>query len=497
MDISTLLAQAAYKWPGQPALSEPASARTLTFAQLDQALSAVGQALERLNVQPGARVALLAEASIDYLVADYGCMASGRVRVPLDPALAADELLAQVRDAGAALLLFSRQHAALVEGLRQAGVECRPLETLLEQTSSDLGPRPAQSPQALASLNYTGGTTGTPKAVMHRHASLCAVLQNIVMGRGALPGDVLLNVRPLWPIAAVAVLAHVLSGGQVVLGGRFDGKTFVAQLLEHRVAFSSLVPTQLLRLLRETGSAALDLPLFKSLDIGAAALTGEVLEGSCSLFGERISVLYGMTEAPWSCYLSAAQMAAVRRSGNRAEGLVGRPLFAAAVRIDQADATGLGEIMLGGPQLMSGYWQLAELSARTLENGWLRSGDLGRIDADGLLWVLGRCKDIIRSGGKSVQPGEVEQSLLSHPAVQDAHVFAQADVEWGEQVCAAVVLHGAVQLSAQQLQEHCRGLLSRYKVPRRIYVVAELPRSHYGKVQKNRLLALLGPELAP
>ncbi|AZD74091.1 class I adenylate-forming enzyme family protein [Pseudomonas chlororaphis] len=497
MDISTLLAQAACKWPNEPALREPSSARTLTFLELDRALDAVGQALDRLQVAPGARVALLADASLDYLLADYGCMANGRVRVPLDPALAADELLAQVRDAGAVLLLFSPAYAALAEDLRMAGIECRPLSSVSEAVPLAVRSRPAQSPQALASLNYTGGTTGAPKAVMHRHASLCAVLQNIVMARGASTGDVLLNVRPLWPIAAVAVLAHLLSGGQVVLGGRFDGKSFVAQLREYQVAFSSLVPTQLLRLLRETGASPVDLPFFKSLDVGAAALASEVLEGAYRLFGERISVLYGMTEAPWSCYLSAAQMATVRRAGESAEGLVGRPVFAAAVRIDRADANGVGEILLGGPQLMSGYWQLEELSARALDNGWLRSGDLGRIRADGQLLVLGRCKDIIRSGGKSVQPGEVEQSLLGHPGVLDAHVFGLPDVEWGEQVCAAVVLDGSRELSAAQLMEHCRAQLSRYKVPRRIYFIDQLPRSHYGKVQKNRLLAALAQDLSP
>ncbi|WP_397458427.1 class I adenylate-forming enzyme family protein [Pseudomonas asplenii] len=495
MDISTLLGQAACKWPDLPALTQLGEARTLTFAELDRALSAFGQALDGLRVLPGSRVALLADASIDYLIADYGCMACGRVRVPLDPALSANELLAQLRDAGAALLLFSSGYTPLIESLLQAGIRCLPLDAVVESGLTDVGPRPAQSPQALASLNYTGGTTGTPKAVMHRHASLCAVQQNIVMGRGAAVGDVLLNVRPLWPIAAVAVLAHLLSGGHVVLAGRFDATTFTIQLVEHRVAFSSLVPTQLLRLLRETGSAPADLPHFKRLDVGAAALTGEVLEGSCSLFGERIGVLYGMTEAPWSCYLDPAGMAAARCSDAGAEGLVGRPLFSAAVRIDQPDDLGVGEILLGGPQLMSGYWQLEALSARALDNGWLRTGDLGRLDTDGQLRVLGRCKDIIRSGGKSVQPGEVEQSLLSHPGVQDVHVFGLADIEWGEQVCAAVVPDGSLELSAQQLVEHCRAQLSRYKVPRRIYFIDELPRSHYGKVQKNRLLAALGPDL--
>lgn len=488
MDISTLLSQAAFKWPDRIALHEVASKKTLTFAELDRTLSGVGQALDHLQVLPGARVALLADASVDYLLADYGCMATGRVRVPLDPALSVDELVAQLQDAGAALLLFSEAYADVAQRL---GVRALALQAVTQGAADDNVARPAQSPQALASLNYTGGTTGTPKAVMHRHASLCAVLQNIVMGRGAAVGDVLLNVRPLWPIAAVAVLAHLLSGGQVVLGGRFDGKTFIAQLTDYKVAFSSLVPTQLLRLLRETGSAPADLPLFKSLDVGAAALTGEVLEGSCSLFAERIGVLYGMTEAPWSCYLSPAQMAAVRASGDSGEGVVGRPLFSAAIRIHQPDANGLGEILLGGPQLMSGYWQLEALSAKTLDNGWLRSGDLGRIDSDGLLRVVGRCKDIIRSGGKSVQPGEVEQNLMSHPGVQDVHVFGLADLEWGEQVCAAVVLDGTQPLSAQQLMDHCRAGLSRYKVPRRVYFIDELPRSHYGKVQKNRLLAAL------
>lgn len=491
MDISTLLSQAAHKWPQAIALYEPARQRSLTFADFDQHLTAFGLALEHSNVLAGARVALLADAGIDYLLADYGCMATGRVRVPLDPALSSEELLAQLRDAGAQLLLFSRQYQALAEQLRLAGVRCLALEGFAEVAEQPLAVRPAQPADALASLNYTGGTTGLPKAVMHRHASLCAVLQNIVMARGAAPGDVLLNVRPLWPIAAVAVLGHLLSGGQVVLAGRFDAAGFIGQLREHQAAYSSLVPTQLLRLLRETGSAATYLPNFKTLDIGAAALASEVLQGACQLFGNRLSVLYGMTEAPWSCYLSAAQMAATRAGGESAEGLVGRPVFSAALRIDQPDELGVGEILIAGPQLMAGYWQQPELTERTLADGWLRSGDLGSIGADGLLSVQGRCKDIIRSGGKSVQPAEVEQSLRELAQVADAHVFGLADLEWGEQVCAAVVLSEPGALSDQQVIEHCRARLSRFKVPRRIWFLSELPRSHYGKVQKNRLLAEL------
>jgi len=493
MDISTLLGQAAHKWPQAPALHELATGRRVSFAQLDQALTAFGVALDALGVEPGARVALLADASVDYLIADYGCMANGRVRVPLDPTLSQGELLAQLRDAGAALLLFSSAYTAMAEALCEEGVECRHLAALTADAVSSLPVRAAQPAQSLASLNYTGGTTGAPKAVMHRHASLCAVVQNVVMGRGALPGDVLLNVRPLWPIAAVAVLAHLLAGGEVVLGGRFDSTMFLDALREYRVAFSSLVPTQLLRLLRESGSAPADLPAFKSLDVGAAALTGEVQKGSFSLFGGRIAVLYGMTEAPWCCYLPAAQMRILSEAGESVEGVVGRTLFSAAVKIDRVDERGIGEILLAGPQLMAGYWLQPGLTGEVLVDGWLRSGDLGRIRPDGLLEVLGRCKDIIRSGGKSVQPGEVEQALLEHAAVREAHVFGRTDLEWGEQVCAALVLEPDAVVTVDELLEHCRGLLSRYKVPRQVHFVEELPRSHYGKVQKNRLLALLQP----
>jgi len=489
MDISTLFTQAAYRWPDALAINDLHSQRQLTFAQLDRALDAVGAGLARLGVAEGERVALLADTSLDYLLADYGCMASGRVRVPLDPALSASELLAQVRDAGARQVLFSPGNAAVAGQLQAAGVACLPLAGIA--VDAPHGVRIARPRHDLASLNYTGGTTGAPKAVMHTHASLAAVLQNIIMARGAVPGDVLLNVRPLWPIAAVAVLAHLLGGGPVVLAERFDAATYVRLLQRHQAAFSSLVPTQLLRVLREEGTAPASLDALKSLDIGAAALAETLLDDASQLFGPRLSVLYGMTEAPWTCYLSASHMAALRGRGGSVQGVVGRSVFGAAVRIDAPDAQGVGEILLAGPQLMAGYWQQPQLTSQVLEHGWLRSGDLGRVGQDGCVQVLGRRKEIIRTGGKSVQPGEVIECLLLHPAVADVHVFGQADLEWGEQVSAAVVLGQGRQASVEQLQAHCREHLSRFKVPRRVYLVDSLPRSHYGKIQLNRLLAQL------
>ncbi|WP_437882369.1 class I adenylate-forming enzyme family protein [Pseudomonas sp. LRF_L74] len=491
VDISTLFTQAAYKWLDAEALRETASGRSLTFAGLERALDDVGQAFDTLGIARGERVGLLADAGIDYLLADYGSMANGRVRVPLDGSLAQAELLAQLRDAEAALLLFSPEHETTAQALREAGVRCEPLARIGEFSAPPGQRRPLPAADDLASLSYTGGTTGKPKAVMHSHRTLTAVLQNIVLARGALPGDVLVNVRPLWPIAAVAVFGHLLSGGSVVLAGRFEAKVFIELLQRQRAAFTSLVPTQLLRLLRENPESPAQLPTLKCLDVGAAAMSPEVLDGACQLFGERLGVLYGMTEAPWSCYLPPVQMSQVRQRGESAEGLVGRPVFSANMRIDQPDAQGIGEILLGGPQLMLGYWCQEELSASVLSDGWLRSGDLGVMADDGLFRVLGRTKDIIRSGGKSVQPGEVEQCLLGHAQVADAYVFGMPDEEWGERVCAAVVPIG--ELATEHLLEHCRAQLSRFKVPKQIHLIDELPRSHYGKVQRKRLLELLVP----
>ena len=191
MDISTLFTQAARKWPQALAIKDLRSARELTFAELDQALDDFAAGLVELGVGTGERVALLADTSLDYLLADYGCMAHGRVRVPLDPSLAPGELLAQIKDAGARLLLFGKGHAHVAAALVEQGVVCLPLDAVSARGMADAPLRVARARTELASLNYTGGTTGAPKAVMHTHASLCAVLQNIVMARAALPGDVL------------------------------------------------------------------------------------------------------------------------------------------------------------------------------------------------------------------------------------------------------------------------------------------------------------------
>lgn len=491
MTVRALLDRCAELWGPHPAVIEEKSQRTRSFAEFTGDVAAAAARLTGLGLAAGDRVALLGDATYEYLLADYGTMYAGLVRVPLDPSLTPQELGNQVADAAARVLLFGADHAALAAGI-QAAVKL-PLETAV--AARDL-PRPAPAAFAdntLASLNYTGGTTGQPKAVMLTHGNLATVAANIARARGMGPGDTMVNVRPLWPIAAVIVLAHLAAGGSVVLGGRFEPQRLLSLLEKHRAAATSLVPTHLARLLRDADPRTFRLDTLRSIDVGGAAIPIEVFDEALAAFGPKIGVLYGLTEASWTCYQppsvlsgSSAVQAARMRS-------VGRPLAGYAVMIagdaGPASPGEPGEVLIRGPHVTQGYWQRPEITRDVLRDGWFHSGDIGTLDAAGYLSIVGRIKDVIRSGAKSVLPREVEAVLRDHAGVLDVAVIGLPDAEWGEVVAAAVVPRPGTDLSEPELLDHCRAALAPHKRPKLIKMVATLPKSHYGKVQAGKLRA--------
>jgi acyl-CoA synthetase (AMP-forming)/AMP-acid ligase II len=261
----------------------------------------------------------------------------------------------------------------------------------------------------------------------------------------------------------------------------------------HRVAATSLVPTHLARIMNETDPRAYDLSALRAMDIGAAAIPPDLFARLLDAFGPRIGIIYGLTEAPWSCYqppsafdADAAQRALRMRS-------VGRALFGVELVLRGADGHPVadgeeGEVTIRGAHVTPGYWQRPEADAAAFRDGWFHSGDLGRMDAQGYLSITGRIKELIRSGGKSIVPAEVEGVLRAHAAVADAAVLGLPDAEWGEIVAAAVVLRSGYDADEAQLIDWCREGLSSFKKPRRIYFVNEIPRSHYGKTLRARLL---------
>ena len=497
MTIANLLLRSARLWGDQPALIDATDGRSISFSALCEASVHFGQALRRRGLVAGDRVAILGDATPAYLIADYGSMAAGLVRVPLDPSLSSDELASQIRDAEARLLLFDESGAKLAaQVVEETKIESSVLDAAIfdhPKTADNVVSGDHQiGPNALASLNYTGGTSGQPKAVMLSHGNLRAIVQNIVMARGMGPGDIMVNMRPLWPIAAIVVLAHLAAGGTVVLGGRFEAARLVALLDQYRAAATSMVPTHLVRVLRDCPPSQLRaLTALRSIDIGAASVAPETFERALDAFGPKIGVLYGLTEASWSCYQPPSMLDAAPQIRKRLMLSVGRPVFGCDIMIMGEDGpvpTGEpGEILIRGAHVMKGYWKRPDLTAEVLKNDWFATGDLGIVNDDGIVAVVGRIKETIRTGGKTVQPSEVEATLCRHPGVVEASVVGIPDNEWGELVTALVVLKPGVGVSEADLKDYCMASLSSHKRPKFVRVVAELPKSHYGKIQRGKV----------
>lgn len=503
MTIAHVLLRSAQLWGDKPALIDTARGRSISFSKLACAILFLGSKLRRHGLATGDRVAILGDATPEYLCADYGIMSTGLVRVPLDPVLSAEELANQIHDSGARVILMDEERkdlaALLADRSGYATVDRLPIDMGAFEQQAVLVPGGEWGFEdigrgALASLNYTGGTSGEPKAVMLSHGNLRAAVQNIVMARGMRPNDVMVNMRPLWPIAGIIVLAHLAAGGTVVLGGHFEPSRMVSLLQEHRAATTSMVPTHLVRVLRDCPLSALRaLNALRSIDMGAASVPPETFEQALDAFGPKIGVLYGLTEASWSCYQPPSALDAqpgIRRARMTS---VGRPLFGCDVMI--AGESGAappgqpGEILIRGAHVMKGYWKRPDFTAQVLKDDWFSTGDLGQFDSEGILSIIGRIKEVIRTGGKSVQPSEVEAALCRHPGVEEASVVGIPELEWGELVTAVVVTAVGVDVNEQMLKEHCAALLSPHKRPKFFQIVQELPKSHYGKVQRSKVRA--------
>jgi acyl-CoA synthetase (AMP-forming)/AMP-acid ligase II len=492
--IGGKLAQLALAYPDRTAIVDEAG--SWSFRQFHRRLTRFGNAMHGLGLAKGDRIALLLPDCREYLEVDYGSMAAGFVRVPMDPRLTRRELVALLQRAGVRALVT---HQAFAETIHKLDHDVETLQSiiyvgngagldydaLLEKSSEQ--PLPDGDGDDLATLNFSGGTTGAPKAVMLRHRNLMAVAANTIRGFEIACETTFLNVRPLWPIAQVILMAHLFAGATVVLSRRFDAERFTAMIDNSGAIRTSLVPTQLVRWIEHLRPQDL-IPKLETIYVGGSRIPSPAFERALDLVGPRIGVLYGMTEAPVCCYLRPQELAGRDRA--RLIESVGRPLPAYRVRIDGTDGENAsGEVLVQGDNVMAGYWQNEEATLDALRDGWLHTGDVGTFDCDGRLAIVGRLKEVIRSGSSSIMPKEVEDVIATHPAVGEVAVLGLPDPEWGEAVTAFVVLRPGMSSTEHELVEHCRRNLASYKKPRAVRFVASLPRSHYGKVLRDELLA--------
>lgn len=495
--LHDVLTSAAHRAPDEVALVTDAG--TQTFAELSGRVASVATGITTVT-EPGDRVAILSENRAEYVECYYAVPRAGRLLVPLNQRLHPDEWLASLRDSGARVLIGETE---LLERLGEDAARAAGVETIvrLGPGYDDLaatGPRsapPGARDDDVAWLIGTSGTTGTPKLAMLTHASLLAAVDATFRARPVREDDVFGTPFPLCHVAGYNVLGLHRTARPVVLMRRFEPERLVQLVAEHGITLLSLAPTMIAMLLEDPRTDDRVLASVRSIGYGASAIPAPVLRAAVDRWDCDLSQGYGMTELSGNAvFLGADQHRRAAAGDERLLGAAGFPAPGIELRLDDRTA----EILVRGPQVMAGYWQDPEATGRALAGGWLHTGDVGRLDEDGLLTVIDRLKDVIVSGGENVASREVEAVLHRHPGVADVAVIGLPDVRWGERVTAVVVRRpGAGDVTAEDLVALARAHLAGFKTPRTVEFVDELPRNAAGKVLKQRLRDELGAGSAP
>lgn len=476
-----------------------ASAR-LSYAELWSRARQLASTLTAMGVLPNDRVALVLDNSCEYAVAYYGCLIAGAVVVPLNPASKARELAGCVAHARAKMVIGRTDHGELSEM-----AESFPDLLVLEACASDgavewrsarsgiysKGLRPSSLPHAqeLASIMYTSGTTGRPKGVMLSHANLVSNCAAVVESLALSAEERCLNLLPFFYAYGNSVLhSHLAVGASIFLE---PSLVYLQRVLEslsrERITGLPLVPSTLSLLLRKADLSSSELSHLRYVSLaGGAPRLQDVAQLSQKLPHTGIYCMYGQTEATARlCCLPSAEL-------RDKLGSAGKPIR--GVEIEVRDETGvalgageLGELYVRGPGVMLGYWEDPEATTRALHKGWLRTGDLGRIDAEGYVYIEARRADIIKTGEHRVNPREIEEVIAAMPGVESVTVVGRADELLGEVLRAVVVRAPGAELQELQVRRFCFEQLATHKVPREVVFVTALPTTASGKVMRHVL----------
>ncbi|MFC4913807.1 class I adenylate-forming enzyme family protein [Actinomadura gamaensis] len=483
MLLADLAHRGATLWPERTAVAW--DGRRRTYRELGERAEAWRRALAAGGVRAGDRIALLSVNVPDVLEAAFGASLVGAAVVPLNVRLSAEEIRFQVEDARARHAIVHPALEPLARAGGLLGLTCWTLgpdteNALIGAPETDL-PRP--DAEAPVMQLYTSGTTGRPKGCLLSNRAWVVASANVVQALGLTGDDRMLGALPLFHVAGYGVaLAQLAVGGTLVLPPGPAPEQLWPVIAEHGVTVA-IFPTGTGRALRHEAAAPESLRLLFGIAATERARTLTVLRD----LGIDYRGIYGSTEA--GNFVSVSTLAdELERPGT-----VGRPLPPFDVAVD-APPGEAGELLVRGATLMSGYAGLPEATAEALRGGWLRTGDLLRLDADGYLYFVDRAKDMVKSGGENVYCAEVERVLADHPAVLDVAVVGVPDRRWGEAVKALVVTRGDV--APADLDAHCRGRLGGFKRPRWYELVEAIPRNHSGKILKRELRAAHDPAKA-
>ena len=470
----------------------------LSYGALDDLTARVAGLLRARGVAPGDRVGLMLPNVPQFAVAYYGILRAGAIVVPMNVLLKRREVAFYLGDPGAKLVFAWHEFAAEAEaGAAEAGAECiivRPGD--FEQVLAGATPAREIADRVgsdTAVILYTSGTTGRPKGAELTHANL---RRNVEVMTGIFsigPEDVVLGALPLFHAfgQTCALNAAIAAGGCLSLIARFDAGTALEIIERDRVNVFEGVPTMYSALLsiadsQPDGVSPDSIRSLRTCVSGGAALPVQVLADFEKAFGCTVLEGYGLSE-------SSPAAAFNHPHRERKVGSIGTPIDGIQMRIVDLDGVEVpqgqtGEIQIRGHNVMKGYWNLPDATKATITTeGWLNTGDVGRVDEDGYFYIVDRTKDMIIRGGYNVYPREIEEVLYAHPVIREAAVIGKPDERLGEEVVAIVVLDEGASLSEAEIIAYCRERLAAYKYPREVRFMTELPKGPSGKILKTEL----------
>lgn len=473
----------------------------LTYRELADAADRVAAVLRHRGIGKGDAVAYIGENSPQLLQVMFGAAQLGAVFVPVNTRLAAPEMTHVLTDSGARALILDAEFLDRampgVEAGRIAHVivtgdglpEHPGLARLVAESAADDSPAEVGLDDP-AAIIYTSGTTGRPKGAVLSHGNLTWVALNCVVDYDVVSTDVSLMISPLFHVASLGMgaLPVILKGATLVLEKGFDPGRALALIQKNGITMLSGVPTTYQMMADHPDWASTDLSSLHKLTCGGSAVPTRILN-AYEERGLSFSQGYGMTEtSPGATSLSPAMT-------REKQGSVGLPHFFTDVRITDEQGRPVppgtvGEIEISGPNVFLGYHGLPEATAESFtEDGWFRSGDLGRLDEDGYLYIADRLKDMIISGGENIYPAEVENLISDIEGISGVAVVGVPDERWGEVPWAVVTLREGAEVDTELVRSRLDGVVARYKLPKNVVVVEELPRTASGKVRKADLRA--------
>jgi long-chain acyl-CoA synthetase len=490
MNLARLLTDSAERDPEHVAIKLDDA--ELTYAQLDGASAHIAGLLRDHGFEPGDRVGIMLPNVPYFPVCYYGVLRAGGIAVPMNVLLKRREVAYYLNDSGAKLLFAWHEFGTDAQsGADEAGTEC--LLVTPGEFENEVG---AASPdtaiadtadQDTAVLLYTSGTTGQPKGAELTHANLTLNSQGARKLFGMDADAITLGALPLFHSfgQTCGMNATLGGGGTLTLMPRFDPARALEIIQRDKVNVFQGVPTMYGAMLHHSGREQYDVSTLRLCGSGGSAMPVELLRGFDEAFGCKILEGYGLSE-------SSPVASFNHPDRERKPGSIGTPITNVEMKVIDDDGNDVaqgevGEIVIRGYNVMKGYWQRADETAETIVDGWLHTGDMGKVDEDGYFYVVDRKKELIIRGGYNVYPREIEEVLYEHPDVREAAVLGVPHDEYGEEVAAAVALKDGASTTPEELRDFVKEQVAAYKYPRRVWLVDDLPKGPTGKILKREI----------